>query len=94
MIVKNVDNLIRVPETLPLEIAALLPCGALRAYAAVQRAKPFVQAKMDSQGMYYNQPYKFKTISISVYSISIYLVGANHKITEPIKLKQVIWVMI
>ena len=56
--------------------------------------KPFVQAKMDSQGMYYNQPYKFKTISISVYSISVYLVGANHKITEPIKLKKVIWVMI
>ena len=50
MIVKNVNNLIKVPDTLSLEIAALLPCGALRAFAAVQRAKPFVQAKMNTAG--------------------------------------------
>lgn len=46
IIVPDVRNLIKVPDTVPLKEASLLPCGALRAYSAVQRANPLVQLKM------------------------------------------------
>ena len=45
---KDASNLVRIPETMPLELAAMLPCGALAAYAAVQRLKPFISEKLDS----------------------------------------------
>ena len=45
---KDASNLIRIPETLPLELAAMLPCGALAAYSAVQRIKPFILDKLEN----------------------------------------------
>jgi len=46
MLVKDVSNVIKVPDSLPLDIAAILPCGALAAYAAVQRVRPFVEDRL------------------------------------------------
>lgn len=44
--VSNASNLIRIPESMPLELAAMLPCGGLAAYAAVQRVKPFILERL------------------------------------------------
>jgi len=46
MLVKDVSNVIKVPDSLPLDVAAILPCGALAAYAAVQRIRPFVEDRL------------------------------------------------
>ena len=46
MAVKNPENLVPVPDSLPLSVAALLPSGALTAYAAVMKAKSFVKYKL------------------------------------------------
>ena len=46
--VKDASNLIRIPESLPLDLAAILPCGALAAYSAVQRVNPFIQDKLEN----------------------------------------------
>ena len=48
MLVKDVSNVIKVPNSLPLDVAAILPCGALAAYAAVQRVRPFVEERLCS----------------------------------------------
>jgi len=46
MLVKDISNVIKVPDSLPLDVAAILPCGALAAYAAVQRVRPFVEERL------------------------------------------------
>ena len=46
--VTDVSNIIRIPEGLPMDLAATLPCGALAAYSAVQRVKPFMQDKLEN----------------------------------------------
>jgi len=46
MLVRDVSNVIKLPDTLPLDVAAILPCGALAAYAAVQRVHPFVEDRL------------------------------------------------
>jgi len=46
--VKDASNLVLIPDTLPLDLAAILPCGALAAYSAVQRVKPFIQDKLEN----------------------------------------------
>jgi len=46
LLVKDVSNVIKVPDSLPLDVAAILPCGALAAYAAVQRVRPFVEERL------------------------------------------------
>jgi NADPH:quinone reductase-like Zn-dependent oxidoreductase len=48
MLVNDVSNLIKVPDDLALDVAATLPCGALAAYAAVERVKPFVAEQLES----------------------------------------------
>ena len=48
MLVKDVSNLIKVDDSLPLDVAAILPCGALAAYAAVQRVRPFVEDRLSN----------------------------------------------
>jgi len=48
LLVKDVSNLIKVPDSLPLDVASILPCGALAAYAAVQRVRPFVEDRLCS----------------------------------------------
>jgi len=45
--VEDVSNVIKVPETIPLEVAAMLPCGALAAFAAVQQICPFVKDRLE-----------------------------------------------
>jgi len=44
--VSDASNLIRIPESMPLELAAMLPCGGLAAFSAVQRVKPFILEKL------------------------------------------------
>lgn len=47
MLVKEaVQNLVRLPDTVPLEIGAMLPCGALMAYCAVQKVKPIIEERL------------------------------------------------
>ena len=46
VLVKNVESIVRVPNELSLEVAALLPGGAALAYAAVKRARLLVQHKL------------------------------------------------
>jgi len=48
IVVKDASNLVRIPDTLPLDLAAMLPCGGLAAYAAVQRVKPFILDKLEN----------------------------------------------
>jgi D-arabinose 1-dehydrogenase-like Zn-dependent alcohol dehydrogenase len=44
--VKDAHNLIPLPDGLALDVAAILPCGALAAYAAVLRVKPVVEERL------------------------------------------------
>ena len=44
--IKDVNDLVIVPDKLPMDLAAILPCGGLRAYSAVVRAKPFIEDKI------------------------------------------------
>lgn len=44
--VKDATNLVLIPDSIALDIAAILPCGALAAYAAVLRVKPFVEERL------------------------------------------------
>ena len=46
--VRDASNLVRIPESMPLELAAMLPCGGLAAYSAVQRVKPFILEKLEN----------------------------------------------
>jgi NADPH:quinone reductase-like Zn-dependent oxidoreductase len=48
VVVNDAANLIPVPDSLALDVAAILPSGALTAYAAVQRVKPFVEYKLQT----------------------------------------------
>jgi hypothetical protein len=49
-----VDDLIKIPPTVPLEKACMLPCGALRAYSAIDMVKPFFLDKLKhNNGKYY-----------------------------------------
>jgi D-arabinose 1-dehydrogenase-like Zn-dependent alcohol dehydrogenase len=44
--VKDVDDLIKVPDDLAMQLAATLPAGGLRSYSAVLHAKPFIEEKI------------------------------------------------
>lgn len=44
--VKDANNLVRLPDNLALDVAAILPCGALSAHAAVLRVKPMIQERL------------------------------------------------
>jgi len=46
ILVKDANNLIRLPDSIPLDIGAILPCGALMAYCAVQRVKPYIEERI------------------------------------------------
>jgi len=46
--VNDASNLVRIPESMPLELAAMLPCGGLAAYSAVQRVKPFIHDRLEN----------------------------------------------
>ena len=46
IVVKNITNIIKIPDELALEVAALLPCGALLAYTAMKRVQPFIEQKI------------------------------------------------
>jgi len=48
MLVNDVSNVIKLPESLPLDVAAPLPCGALAAYGAVRRVYPFVKDRLQN----------------------------------------------
>jgi len=48
MVVNDVSNVIKLPDNLPLDVAAILPCGALAAYAAVRRVCPFVEKRLQN----------------------------------------------
>jgi len=48
IVVDDAAKLIPVPDNMALDVAAMLPCGALTAYAAVQRAKEFVEHKLQT----------------------------------------------
>jgi len=48
LLVKDVSNIIKLPDSLSLDVAAILPCGALAAYAAVQRIRPFVEERLSN----------------------------------------------
>jgi len=48
--VNDASNLVRIPESMPLELAAMLPCGGLAAYSAVQRVKPFILERLENTG--------------------------------------------
>ncbi|XP_021368351.1 cinnamyl alcohol dehydrogenase 8-like isoform X2 [Mizuhopecten yessoensis] len=41
--VEDVQNCLQIPENIPLEVAAMLPGGALSAYSALLKAKPHVE---------------------------------------------------
>ena len=43
---KDAHNLIKLPDSVPLDVGAILPCGALMAYCAVQRVKPFIEQRI------------------------------------------------
>jgi len=44
--VKDLSQLVKIPDSLDLDVAAMLPCGGLMAYSAIERAKPFVTEKL------------------------------------------------
>lgn len=44
--VKDLTQLVKIPDSLDMDVAAMLPCGGLMAYSAVERAKPFVTEKL------------------------------------------------
>jgi len=46
VVVNNVENLVKVPDSIPMEVAATLPSGALLAYNAISMLKMHVQAKI------------------------------------------------
>ncbi|XP_067934462.1 alcohol dehydrogenase-like [Watersipora subatra] len=41
--IKDIDNILPIPDDMSLEVAALLPCGGLTAYTACLRAKPYIE---------------------------------------------------
>ena len=43
---KDINDLVRVPTSVPMEVAAILPTGALRSYSAVLRTRPFIEEKL------------------------------------------------
>ena len=47
--VKNMADLVKVPASVPLEVACLLPCGALKSYSAIQMVKPFFLDKLENK---------------------------------------------
>lgn len=44
--VKDVSQLVKIPDSLAMDIAAMLPCGGLMAYSAVERIRPFVAERL------------------------------------------------
>lgn len=44
--VKDAGQLVKIPESLPMDVAAMLPCGGLMAYSAVERIRPFVAERL------------------------------------------------
>jgi NADPH:quinone reductase-like Zn-dependent oxidoreductase len=41
--VDDVDRCLQIPDSVPIEVAAMLPGSALSAYSAVMKAKPHIQ---------------------------------------------------
>lgn len=46
LVVKDVGQLVKIPDSLAMDIAAMLPCGGLMAYSAVERIRPFVAERL------------------------------------------------
>ena len=44
--VKDINDLVRVPTSVPMQVAAIPPTGALWSYSAVLRARPFIEVKL------------------------------------------------
>ncbi|KAL5007450.1 hypothetical protein ScPMuIL_016256 [Solemya velum] len=45
--IQNVENVVQIPQNMPLEVAAMLPGGALLSYSALLKAKPHVEKLQD-----------------------------------------------
>lgn len=50
MVVPDIEYLIKIPETMPLSVAAMLPSGALWALNTVQKVERVVQKINESRG--------------------------------------------
>lgn len=50
--IQDVENVVQVPQNMPLEVAAMLPGGALSAYSALLKAKPHVEKLQDVKCKY------------------------------------------
>lgn len=50
IIINHPENLVRVPEGMKLEVAALLPTGGLTAYTAIMRARSYIRECEDRKG--------------------------------------------
>ncbi|ELU15410.1 hypothetical protein CAPTEDRAFT_224563 [Capitella teleta] len=46
IVIKKADSLIHIPNHLDMRVASLLPAGALQAYAAIKKSKPFLMEKI------------------------------------------------
>lgn len=53
--VEDPVNIIQVPDSVPMEVAAMLPGGGLTAYSAVQKAKPHVEKLLKVKRKYMNK---------------------------------------
>ena len=49
MTVKDVRNLVKLPVTMQLQVAAMLPSGGLAAMSAVDRLRPFIEYKINKK---------------------------------------------
>jgi len=47
--VKDVRNLVKLPDSMPLQVAAMLPSGGLAAMSAVERLRPFIDYKINQK---------------------------------------------
>ena len=50
VVAKNVDILYPVPDGLAMDVAALIPCSGVTAYAAIKRVEPVVKDFIASRG--------------------------------------------
>ncbi len=46
----NLDILIKVPDSIPPEVACMLPCSGLTTFSALQKTKPFIEEGVQTRG--------------------------------------------